>query len=71
MNLTKLTAKEIRAFDAAKIAETSKALRKELVGLRMDVYKAGPQASAAARSVRKVLARVLTVGTEKTQAAKK
>ena len=71
MNFTKLTSKEIRALDSAKIADTTKNLRKELVGLRMDVYKAGPQASATARNMRKALARLLTVGKEKSKAAKK
>ena len=65
MDFNKLSVKEVRAFDAKKIGETVKTLRKELVGLRMDVYNAGPQAKTKARGLRKTLARLLTVATEK------
>ena len=65
MDFNKLKVKEIRAFDAKKIGDTVKNLRKELVGLRMDVYNAGPQAKTQARNMRKTLARLLTVGIEK------
>ena len=65
MDFNKLNVKEIRAFDAKKIGDTVKNLRKELVGLRMDVYNAGPQAKTKARDMRKTLARLLTVGIEK------
>jgi len=65
MDFNKLNVKEIRALDAKKIGDTVKNLRKELVGLRMDVYNAGPQAKTKARGLRKTLARLLTVGVEK------
>lgn len=71
MDFAKLSAKEIRALDTKKIGDNSKNIRKELVGLRMDVYNAGPQAKTKARKLRKTLARLLTVGGEKTKAAKK
>lgn len=65
MEFKKNSAKDLRALDAKKISETAKTLRKELVGMRMDVYNAGPQAKAVARNLRKNLARLLTVGVEK------
>ena len=65
MDFNKLNTKEIRALDAKKINDTAKNLRKELVGLHMDVYNAGPQAKTKARNLRKTLARLLTVGVEK------
>jgi len=71
MDKNKLNIKEIRAMDAKKLGDTAKTLRKELVGLRMDVYNAGPQAKANARNMRKTLARLLTVGGEKSLKAKK
>jgi ribosomal protein L29 len=65
MDLNKLNTKEVRAMDAKKVADTVKNLRKELVGLSMDVYNAGQQAKSKARNMRKTLARLLTVGAEK------
>ena len=65
MDFVKNNVKEIRAFDAKKISDTAKNLRKELVGMRMDVYNSGPQAKANARNLRKNLARLLTVAVEK------
>ena len=71
MDMNKLNVKEIRAMDAKKLKDTATSLRKELVGLRMDVYNAGPQAKSKARNMRKTLARLLTVGGEKSSKAKK
>jgi len=71
MDLNKLNIKEIRAMDAKKLNDTAKNLRKELVGLRMDVYNAGPQSKTKARNLRKTLARLLTTGVEKSSKAKK
>ena len=65
MEFKKNSAKDLRSLDATKISETAKVLRKELVGMRMDVYNAGPQAKATARNMRKNLARLLTVAVEK------
>lgn len=71
MDFNKLNTKEIRAFDAKKIRDTAKNIRKELVGLQMDVYNAGPKANSKARSLRKTLARLLTVSGETTKLAAK
>jgi ribosomal protein L29 len=66
MDIVKLNAKEVRAMEVKKLIDSAKSIRKELVGLRMDVYNAGPQAKSKARNLRKTLARVLTVCGEKT-----
>ena len=71
MDFNKLNTIEIRALDAKKIGDAAKNLRKELVGLRMDVYNAGPQANSKARNIRKTLARLLTVGAEKSNVVAK
>jgi ribosomal protein L29 len=65
MDFNKLNTKEIRAMDAKKLGDAAKTIRKELVGLRMDVYNAGPQSKGKSRNLRKTLARLLTVGAEK------
>ena len=65
MDFNKLNTKEIRAMDAKKIGDAAKTIRKELVGLQMDVYNAGPQSKGKSRNLRKTLARLLTVGAEK------
>lgn len=69
MDFNKLNVKEIRAMDAKKVGDTVKLIRKELVGLRMDVYNAGPQSKGKSRNLRKTLARLLTVGGEKSSVA--
>ena len=71
MDMNKLKVKEVRAMDAKKLMDSAKSIRKELVGLRMDVYNAGPQAKSKARNLRKTLARVLTVCGEKTSKSTK
>jgi ribosomal protein L29 len=71
MDMNKLKTKEIRAMDSKKLQDSAKNIRKELVGLRMDVYNAGPQAKSKARNLRKTLARVLTVSVDKSGKSKK
>jgi ribosomal protein L29 len=71
MDYNKLKSKEIRALDTKKIHTTANSLRKELVGYRMDVYNAGPQSKTKSRNLRKTLARLLTIGTEKQLLLKK
>lgn len=70
MDFNKLSTKDIQSMDARKLMDNTRALRKELVTMRMDVYNAGPQANAKARNMRKTLARLLTVANEKSTAAK-
>jgi ribosomal protein L29 len=71
MDMNKLKTKEIRAMDSKKLQDSAKNIRKELVGLRMDVYNAGPQAKSKARNLRKTLARVLTASVDKSGKSKK
>jgi ribosomal protein L29 len=71
MDMNKLKIKEIRAMDSKKLQDSAKNIRKELVGLRMDVYNAGPQAKSKARNLRKTLARVLTASVDKSGKSKK
>ncbi len=60
MDFLKLSSKDIKGFDGKKLADSERALRKELVTMQMDVYNAGPQRNAKARAMRKTLARILT-----------
>lgn len=69
MELHKLTAEEIRGLDAAKLREVEGDIRKQLVGIRMDIYTAKSAHASKIKGMRKSLARVLTVTTE--QAAKR
>jgi ribosomal protein L29 len=71
MDMNKLKTKEIQAMDSKKLLDSAKNIRKELVGLRMDVYNAGPKAKSKARNLRKTLARVLTVSVDKSGKSKK
>jgi len=71
MDMNKLKTKEIRSMDSKKLQDSAKNIRKELVGLRMDVYNAGPQAKSKARNLRKTLARVLTASVDKSGKSKK
>jgi ribosomal protein L29 len=64
MDFLKLPIKDIRTFDGRKLQDSERALRKELVSLRMDVYNAGPQTNAKIRNMRKTLARLLSVAGE-------
>lgn len=70
MDFKNLSSKDIRSMDVRKLSDSTIALRKELVTMRMDVYNAGPQANAKARNMRKTLARLLTVANEKSNSAK-
>ncbi len=65
MELIKLQTDELRNFEAAKLKEVEDNARKELFKIRMDIYT--PKASQAGnlRGLRKTLARVKTIQTEK------
>lgn len=73
MELHKLKADDVRGFDAAKLRETEKDIRKALVDIRMDIYSPRTQHAAKLRGLKKSLARLLTVAHQapKAQAAAK
>ena len=61
MELFKLTADELKGYDAAKLRETEKDIRRELVNIRMDIYTPLNQHTGKIRGLRRSLARLLTV----------
>jgi len=61
MELHKLTAEDIRGFDAAKLKETETEIRREMVNVRMDIYTAKGQTAGKVVGLRRALARLLTV----------
>ncbi len=61
MDLQKLSINDIKGFDAVKLRETEKAVRKALLDVRMDIYTAENKHTGKIRGLRKTLARVLTV----------
>ncbi len=61
MELTKLSAKDIRAYDKAQLRETEHLVRRELLNVRMDIYTAKSTHGAKVQRLRKTLARLLTV----------
>ncbi len=71
MDLQKLSINDIKGLDAAKLRETEKAVRRELLDVRMDIYTAANKHTGKIRGLRKTLARVLTVaGTAKAPKSK-
>jgi ribosomal protein L29 len=67
--LHKLSSDEIRGLDAAKIKDTERDIRRELVTIRMDIYKAPNQHTGKVRGLKRSLARLMTVAAEKNKAA--
>ncbi len=63
MDLTKTSLGDIQGFDKAKSVEVERQIRKELALLKMDVY--GARTAGKTRGLRKTLARVLTVRSQK------
>ena len=61
MELFKLTADELKGYDAVKLRETETAIRHQLVNIRMDIYTPLNQHTGKIRGLRKALARVLTL----------
>ena len=60
MELHKLKNEELKALDSAKLRETDKDIRRQLVDIRMDIYSAQNKHTGKIRGLRKALARVLT-----------
>lgn len=71
MELHKLTTDDIRGFDAAKLRETEKDVRREMANLRMDIYTAKSQHTGKIRGLKKALARLLTVSGSSSPSAPK
>jgi ribosomal protein L29 len=69
--LHKLSSDEIRGLDAAKIKDTERDIRRELVTMRMDIYKAPNQHTGKVRGLKRSLARLLTVVAEKNKTTAK
>ena len=68
-DLHKLSAADLRGFDAAKSRETQTEISRELAKIRMDVYTARNLHTGKIRGLRKSLARLLTIESEKLLAA--
>jgi ribosomal protein L29 len=71
MDLQKISIGDMRTFDAARLRETEDLLRRELASMRLDVYTSGTKSAAKKRGLKKNLARLMTVTTEKTSESKK
>lgn len=65
MDLSKYKLAEIVTYDLPKLKEVEHDVRRETAMLRMDIYAEKGKNSAAKRSLKKALARVLTVQKEK------
>jgi ribosomal protein L29 len=63
MDLVKMSLADLRSQDSSKSVEIERQIRKELALLKMDVY--GARTAGKTRGLRKTLARVLTVRSQK------
>ena len=70
MNIEKLSTEEIRGLDAAGLRETEEQIRKELADVRMDIYSAATAFTGKVRNLRRSLARLMTVKSEKSRTKK-
>src|SRR5262249_42089079 len=61
MELHKLSTEDLRGYDAGKLREAEKDIRRELVNIRMDIYTARDQHTSKIRGLKKALARLLTL----------
>jgi ribosomal protein L29 len=61
MDIRKLVASEMISMDLAKSLELEGSIRKRLQDIRMDIYTPEQQNAGEIRSLRKSLARILTV----------
>ena len=68
-DLHKLSSADLRGFDAPKLRETQTEISRELAKIRMDIYTARNQHTGKIRGLRKALARLLTIESEKVRAA--
>jgi ribosomal protein L29 len=65
MDLTKLATAEIRNFDAPKLREVERDIRRELLNVRMDIFTAPATYTGKVRNLKLSLARIRTVQTER------
>lgn len=63
----KLSAEELRTKDAAELRTTAQEIRKSLAHTRMDIYSASAVNAGKVKKLKKALARVLTVTSEKSR----
>ena len=70
MDILKLTTEEIRGFAATQMNDVEVDIRKQLAEIKMDVYASPAVHTGNVRKLKKSLARVLTVKSEKNLAAK-
>ena len=61
MEIQKLKNEELKSFDAAKLRETEKDIRRQLHEIRMDIYSGPSKHTGKIRGLRRSLARVLTM----------
>lgn len=61
MELHKMSTEDLRALDAAKLRETEVEIRRELVGMRMDIYTAKAATAGKTKGLKRTLARLLTI----------
>ena len=65
MELIKVQVDELRGFEATRLKQMEDDVRKELLGIRMDIYTPKGSQAGKIRGLRKTLARVKSVQTEK------
>ncbi|MEN9835878.1 MAG: Ribosomal protein, partial [Pseudomonadota bacterium] len=61
MELHKVKKEELKGFDAGKLRETEKDIRRQLHDIRMDIYSGPGKHTGKIRGLRRTLARVLTL----------
>ncbi len=71
MDVLKSTTEELRAIEIKELKSAEQDVRKQLVELRMDVYTSAATNVGTIRKLRKTLARIKTVQTEKARAARR
>lgn len=65
MDLHKLTVEDVRSWDASRLKEAVSDVKKTLATIKMDVYTAKSANAGKIRGLRKALARIKTVQTER------
>ncbi|SME88907.1 50S ribosomal protein L29 [Pseudobacteriovorax antillogorgiicola] len=68
MDVLKVTTEELRGAEAKDLRTAEEDVRKQLAELKMDIYSAAGNSVGTIRKLRKTLARIKTVQTEKARA---
>ena len=71
MDILKTTTEDLRGKDTAELRTAEQDVRKQLAEIRMDIYTAAGTNVGNVRKLRKTLARIKTVQTEKARAHKR